>query len=514
MDVTIPLFRISQPTENLFKAQVVILLKECKALHVLVYKEQSGVLYQRKKLCKLMIDALYQAYCSQIPNTGVALPLSPRYYTKNDSSNTLSYSFREVSLVFEALKSLVWIKAEKGYLPEGGKGVPTAMIADGELAKVFKSNFEPWLRIYPSGDPLILKSKNADKANRVKLPIPNGAKPRLMRTNLNAINNLLSEQAICLNLTNDQLKAMCQEMADRNYKIDRYDVQEKRKPRTLNFSHVHMRRIFARGQMNLGGRFYGGWWQNIPKDYRRYITINGCQTVEVDFSTLHPTLLFLENKLEPPEDFYDLGLKTEGNPRFEPDPEKYQTKRNIIKGFANALINDERGVHKLEKDDVKTLGMGSAELKDLLIKTHPVFAKAIKSDAGVRYQYIDSRIAELVMMKLLQQNIVCLCVHDSFVVVADFQKELVIAMKEAFAEVVKADATLKPAELPIDGFEVHHTNMQKLSEELMAAFSRAYNLSWYRKNRHNTGRTNSIFEPSYTLPELDTPSEGQGQHGS
>jgi hypothetical protein len=118
------------------------------------------------------------------------------------------------------------------------------------------------------------------------------------------------------------------------------------------------------------------------------------------------------------------------------------------------------------------------------------------------------------MMKLLQQNIVCLCVHDSFVVVADFQKELVIAMKEAFAEVVKADATLKPAELPIDGFEVHHTNMQKLSEELMAAFSRAYNLSWYRKNRHNTGRTNSIFEPSYTLPELDTPSEGQGQHGS
>jgi hypothetical protein len=229
MDVTIPLFRISQPTENLFKAQVAILLKECKELHGLVYKEQSGVLYQRKKLCKLMIDALYQAYCSQIPNTGVALPLSPRYYTKNDSSNTLSFSYREVSLMFDSLKSLGWIKAEKGYLPEGGKGVPTAMIADGELAKVFKSNFEPWLRVYPSGDPLILKSKNSIKANRVKLPIPNGAKTRLMRTNLNAINDLLSQQAICLNLTNDQLKAMCQKMADRNYMIDRYDPQETRK---------------------------------------------------------------------------------------------------------------------------------------------------------------------------------------------------------------------------------------------------------------------------------------------
>ena len=42
MDVTIPLFRISQPTENLFEAQVAILLKECKLLHGLTYKEQRG----------------------------------------------------------------------------------------------------------------------------------------------------------------------------------------------------------------------------------------------------------------------------------------------------------------------------------------------------------------------------------------------------------------------------------------------------------------------------------------
>ena len=501
MDVTIPLFRISQPPENLFKPLVATLLKECKARHGLVNKEQSGVLYKRQKVCKLMLDALYQAHCSQLPNTGVALSLSPRYYTNNDTNNTLSYSYREVRLVFNSLQSLGWIKAEKGYLPLGGKGVPTAMRADGELANILKSNFEPWLLVYPIGDPLILKSKNAIKANRVKLPIPNGSKARLMRTNLNAINNLLSEQAICLNLTNDQLKAMCQKMADRNYKIDRYDPQATRKPRTLNFSHVHLRRIFARGQMNLGGRFYGGWWQNIPKDYRRYITINGCQTVEVDFSTLHPTLLFLENNLDPPADFYDLGLKTQGNPRFEPDPKKYEIKRKIIKGFANALINDERGVHKLDDEAVKTLGMGSAELKDLLIKMHPVFAKAIKSDAGVRYQFIDSRIAEAVMVKLLKQNIVCLCVHDSFVVIDAFQDELVTTMKEAFTEVVKADATLKPAELPIDGFEVHHTNMQKLSEEMLSAFSRAYNVSWYRQNLRNTGRTNSIFEPKYTLPE-------------
>ncbi len=106
MDVTIPLFRISQPPNSLFKVQVKTLLKECKARHGLVNKDQRSVLYTRQKLCNLMLDALYQAYCSQLPNTGVALPLSPRYYTNNDSNNTLSYSYREVRLVFESLKSL------------------------------------------------------------------------------------------------------------------------------------------------------------------------------------------------------------------------------------------------------------------------------------------------------------------------------------------------------------------------------------------------------------------------
>ena len=129
MDVTIPLFRISQLLESLFKTQVATLLKECKARHGLLNKDQRSVLHKRQKLCKLMLDALYQAHCSQLPNTGVALPLSPRYYTNNDSNNTLSYSFRETSLVFNSLISLGWIKAEKGYLPQGGKGVPTAMRA-------------------------------------------------------------------------------------------------------------------------------------------------------------------------------------------------------------------------------------------------------------------------------------------------------------------------------------------------------------------------------------------------
>ena len=50
MGVTIPLFCISQPKENLFKAEIARLLKECKVLHGLKYKVQSGVIYKTSEV--------------------------------------------------------------------------------------------------------------------------------------------------------------------------------------------------------------------------------------------------------------------------------------------------------------------------------------------------------------------------------------------------------------------------------------------------------------------------------
>ena len=57
--------------------------------------------------------------------------------------------------------------------------------------------------------------------------------------------------------------------------------------------------------------------------------------------------------------------------------------------------------------------------------------------------------------------------------------------------------------------------MQKLSEELMSALSKAYSVSWYRQNLNNLGRTNSISEPRYRLPEPTcryTPSSKESSH--
>src|SRR5690606_27759980 len=63
------------------------------------------------------------------------------------------------------------------------------------------------------------------------------------------------------------------------------------------------KRIFSNGTWDSGGRFYGGWWQQIPNSkaggaWRRKIYINGNPTVEVDYSGLHIVLLYALKRID------------------------------------------------------------------------------------------------------------------------------------------------------------------------------------------------------------------------
>jgi hypothetical protein len=55
-----------------------------------------------------------------------------------------------------------------------------------------------------------------------------------------------------------------------------------------------VRRVFNNSKWDQGGRFYGGWWQRCPKDYRKKIKMDGVMTAEVDFSGLHIVLLYAQ----------------------------------------------------------------------------------------------------------------------------------------------------------------------------------------------------------------------------
>ena len=55
------------------------------------------------------------------------------------------------------------------------------------------------------------------------------------------------------------------------------------------------------------GRFFGGWWQNIPREYRKYIRLDDKHVVECDYSGLHINMLYAMEKLPMPKgDVYHL----------------------------------------------------------------------------------------------------------------------------------------------------------------------------------------------------------------
>ena len=57
------------------------------------------------------------------------------------------------------------------------------------------------------------------------------------------------------------------------------------------------------------------------------------------------------------------------------------------------------------------------------------------------------------MLKLLSQDIICLPVHDSFIVISDYEPQLRQAMVEAFREIVGGAPALKLTETGRTTFE-------------------------------------------------------------
>lgn len=180
-----------------------------------------------------------------------------------------------------------------------------------------------------------------------------------------------------------------------------------------------------------GGRFYGGWWQGVPKrknGTRAFLTINGASTCEPDFPSLHPRLLYL--------------LAEVREPGFDP---------YTVDGFTraqgkvawNVLVNARSygaavGAMAHNTDAGPALGKARAvDLLSALKELHAPVAHLFHRDVGARLQAIDAQICERVLLDLLSRGVVALPVHDSFLVQAKDRSVAEAAMEKAFADVTR-----------------------------------------------------------------------------
>jgi hypothetical protein len=166
-------------------------------------------------------------------------------------------------------------------------------------------------------------------------------------------------------------------------------------------------------------------------------------TIEIDFSEMHPRLLYLKQGLKPPKgDLYDLNIRVEGLP-FDSENERYKAIRGVVKKYLNALINDENGFYRLPKPDQEIIGLDTKHLRELVIKKHPMIKDSLGVGKGLSFQYFDSQVAEKVMLTLLEKNIVCLPIHDSFICQIHHAEALYESMMKSYEEVFNDQPKIK-----------------------------------------------------------------------
>lgn len=234
------------------------------------------------------------------------------------------------------------------------------------------------------------------------------------RLNLSEINRLLLNANLGINLTEEELQEMLWKM--RSHKERETDSDS---ANLVDFSATMLHRVFNDGSFSKGGRFYGGWWQGIPKFYRKHITINGKATLELDFTAMHPTMLYAEKGLTlgetDPYDIHDEVERMHGKTAF------------------NALLNAKQMPTTVPEDfPVNKISWGAFLV--LMMQRHTPIADRFLTGYGLNLQFMDSEIAEAIMLHFAQQGIPCLPVHDSFIVDADYKPELKIMMESLFQD--------------------------------------------------------------------------------
>lgn len=161
-------------------------------------------------------------------------------------------------------------------------------------------------------------------------------------------------------------------------------------------------RIYGRGRLDCHGRLYG-WWQNLPKARRAELLVNGEFSIEPDFESLHPTLLYAMVGIRLDYDPYDTGVFP----------------RQHGKLALNIGINAKRGlkgaVDALMSKDMWTESRAyTKRLVDTVAARNEPIRQFIGSDAGIRLMGHDSRMAMDVLKRCRRDGVAVLPVHDSF----------------------------------------------------------------------------------------------------
>lgn len=195
---------------------------------------------------------------------------------------------------------------------------------------------------------------------------------------------------------------------------------------------IFLIRLFAE-TWERGGRLYGGFWQGMPKVFRSQLLIDGQRTVELDYSRLHPRMLYNRENLEFGADFDPYGV-----PGFD-------VPTSAAKETFNRLLNSKRKIIWRKEEDKAHFPTEKDfnAYRDAMIAHLQPIAHKFQSDEGAKLQKVDSELALNVLSRCMDEGIAVYQVHDSFIVTTHNESLLKTIMLEEYEKMMGYKGSVK-----------------------------------------------------------------------
>ena len=418
----------------------------------------------------LLLD-LYVSWMTD-PNMYLGISMSKSVWKPNSRYNALHLSFRIVAIIKE-LEAVGLIEVELGR-----QGTLSRVRAAPQLQLLFRNLKFPISEVVIDymRDPIILRGMSDEpdemevqtsskKLKKPTLEYDDTPETIRMRGVLNKYNELLNESRLDVFSLEEPYFERIEKKTGKEEKVVRNYITGR--------NHF-VRRVFNNGSWNLGGRFYGRWWQQISKELRPDIMINDKPVVEIDFTAMHIALLQAQvaekpepdivvvkaNEPQQGSDFFQKFsasrlIDTDGVPNADNDPYTLDKsifphkngfdQRKAVKQLVLMAINavSRKSAFSAFRssqatgDPLKKMkNIELSQLLDAFIEKHPELEPFLCTGKGLELMYLDSRIAESVIEQLTNKSIPVLCVHDSFIVADDQKHELLRAMEHACNQVI------------------------------------------------------------------------------
>jgi hypothetical protein len=187
------------------------------------------------------------------------------------------------------------------------------------------------------------------------------------------------------------------------------------------------------------GRLFGGFWQNLRKDRRRGIRIEGEAVANLDFASMFPRLAYASVGASAPEgDLYAIpGLEDH---------------RRAVKMAMNCLLMDDfhrstwpEELTMADEADASAIlpaGWTVKRTKDAILQKHPALRPCLGVGLGLTLMYRESQILVRVLEEMNSRGMVALGLHDGLLLPRSRADEGRMMM-----EVVARDFT--PAGIPV-----------------------------------------------------------------